>query len=193
MPYSIDHISKSYGSRTVIRDLSFSFPDHGLCVVTGPSGSGKTTLLRLLAGLELPDTGFAALPGHKAMSFQEYRLFPQLTALQNAVALCPNDQKQVCEREARRMLTAFSFREDQLHLLPSQCSGGMKQRISLVRALCGNGALILLDEPFKELDTTLKHTVLTSIMQKSQSALIIITAHDLTMTHELASAVLRLG
>lgn len=80
----LDHVTKGYSGRTVLRDFSLELPEKGFCCVLGPSGAGKTTLLRLLAGLEEPDSGQIRRSGPVSMVFQEDRLLPWETALDNA-------------------------------------------------------------------------------------------------------------
>ncbi len=146
----LDHITKTYGSRTVLQDLSFSLFSQECTVILGKSGCGKTTLLRLLAGLEQPDTGTVSRPaGLKlGMMFQEARLFPWLTCRENvALGLPPGSSP----READHWLQLVQLTEaaDQY---PSQLSGGMQQRASLARTLAMHSSLILMDEPFAALD-----------------------------------------
>ena len=149
-------VSKSYDGRHVIRQLSFRFPEKGLVLLMGPSGCGKTTLLRLLAGLEKPDSGTVLRKGSVSFCFQEYRLFPQLTAIDNVRLLAWRKPDAACTARASAMLTALGLTEAQQGLRPDALSGGMRQRVSLARALCGDASLILLDEPLKELDAVLR-------------------------------------
>lgn len=185
-----DKISKSFDGKTVIKDLSFTFPEKGLCLLMGRSGSGKTTLLRLLAGLEKPDRGTVRGTGNAAVCFQEYRLFPQCTALENVrlLAFC---QKDTSGKECpERMLAALGFSKTDMQLKPSALSGGMKQRVSLARALCADASVLLLDEPLKELDAGLKKKALSLIIRRAENALVIMTAHDTLETEAAVDIVL---
>lgn len=146
----LDHITKTYGSRTVLQDLSLSLFSQECTVILGKSGCGKTTLLRLLAGLEQPDTGTVSRPaGLKlGMMFQEARLFPWLTCRENvALGLPPGSSSQ--EADHWLQLVQLTEAADQY---PSQLSGGMQQRASLARTLAMHSDLILMDEPFAALD-----------------------------------------
>lgn len=146
----LDHITKTYGTRTVLRDLSLTLHPRECTVILGKSGCGKTTLLRLLAGLEQPDTGTVSRPaGLKlGMMFQEARLFPWLTCRENVALGLPQGSS---PREADHWLQLVQLTEaaDQY---PSQLSGGMQQRASLARTLAMHSGLILMDEPFAALD-----------------------------------------
>ena len=136
------HVSKSFGSLSVLRDFNLELKkgEH-LCVV-GPSGQGKSTVLNLAAGLLLPDSGSIARQSDRiSYVFQEDRLLPWQTALQN-VALVSNRetaQRYLAELGLGGFLGAF----------PSELSGGMARRVSIARALAFPADLYLFDEPFK--------------------------------------------
>lgn len=146
----LDGITKTYGTRTVLRDLSLTLHPRECTVILGKSGCGKTTLLRLLAGLEAPDGGTVEKPaGLKlGMMFQEARLFPWLTCRENIALGLPAGTD---PRETDHWLQLVQLTEaaDQY---PSQLSGGMQQRASLARTLAMHSDLILMDEPFAALD-----------------------------------------
>lgn len=167
----LEHITKTYNGKTVLKDLSLTLPDKGLVALMGPSGCGKTTLLRILAGLDQDYAGHIQGSPKVSMCFQEYRLFPQLNALKNAAVFSVPDQ-------ARSVLLNLGFAEKELTLRPSALSGGMKQRVSLARALCSPGDLLLLDEPLKELDASLRNTALSLIQGQGKERLVIMTVHD---------------
>ena len=146
----LDHITKTYGPRVVLRDLSLTLSPQECTVILGKSGCGKTTLLRLLAGLEQPDTGTISRPaGLKlGMMFQEARLFPWLTCRENIALGLPQGS---IPQEVDHWLSLVQLTEaaDQY---PAQLSGGMQQRASLARTLAMHSGLILMDEPFAALD-----------------------------------------
>ena len=144
----ITNLSKSYGETVVFRNFSARLPLGETTVITGVSGGGKTTLLRLILGLETPDGGeIAGVPARRAAVFQEDRLCPQLTALEN-VLLAAGRKK---EREARDLLARLGLGES-LAVPAAELSGGMRRRCALARALCAESDLLVLDEPFKGLD-----------------------------------------
>ena len=192
MALEIRNVSCSFGEQTVLKDLSFRFPARGLCAVTGPSGCGKTTLLRILAGLENNYTGTISGRNTVSMSFQEYRLFPQLTALENIT-------ETVCGKKPGRrgravaMLIRLGFTQSQRSLYPHELSGGMKQRVSLARALCAEADTALLDEPFKELDPALQSVVWKMILERAEKSLVVLTAHDPEDERLQGLPLLRLG
>ena len=141
----ITNLSKSYGETVVFRNFSARLPLGETTVITGVSGGGKTTLLRLILGLETPDGGeIAGVPARRAAVFQEDRLCPQLTALEN-VLLTAGRKK---EREARDILARLGLGES-LAVPAAELSGGMRRRCALARSLCAEFDLLVLDEPFK--------------------------------------------
>lgn len=151
---TVKHIFKEYAlaeeRHQVLRNLSFTAELGKITVLLGKSGCGKTTLLRLLAGLELPDKGFIAIPeGVKlGMMFQEARLMPWLTCRENiTLGLAKGYDKQAIE-ELLQTVGLSKFAE----AYPYQLSGGMQQRVALARTLAQRSQMILMDEPFAALD-----------------------------------------
>jgi NitT/TauT family transport system ATP-binding protein len=139
----------------VLRDISFSLPRGSFVSVTGPSGAGKSTLMRVVLGLMEPASGTVVRNySRSAMVFQNYALFPWLTALENvAYGLRMGGMA----REAREKLAREKLTEVRLaHLedrYPVALSGGQRQRVGLARALAVSPDLLILDEPFSNLDT----------------------------------------
>ncbi|MFC4359365.1 ABC transporter ATP-binding protein [Halobium salinum] len=166
----LDGVSKRFGSETVIDDMSLSVREGEIVTLLGPSGCGKTTTLRLVSGLERPDGGDIRLRGESVAGsgsfvapeqrgvgvvFQEFALFPHLTARENiafGLKEWPAD-----EREARvdEMLSLVGL-EDQHDSHPSELSGGQQQRVALARSLAPEPEMLLLDEPFSNLDVDLR-------------------------------------
>ena len=172
----LDDVSRSYENKTVVSNLSFTFPDKGCFALMGPSGCGKTTLLHLLSGLLKPDSG-AITSTHQqiAMAFQEPRLLPWMSCEDN-VKLVLTDRSDADEITAK-WLAALEL-SDAARQLPSELSGGMKQRLSLARALAYGGGLFLLDEPFSALDPNLKTRIAPIIKEATKDALVIFVTHD---------------
>lgn len=177
MSLSIKNLSKSFGDKQVLENFSYEFTERGIYAICGESGVGKTTLLRIISGLDKDYSGIVAGGGFKNVSFvfQEYRLFPALTALDNVII--SGGDKEDLSNSAKELLRTLGFTEDEMKKVPSELSGGMKQRVSLARAILKEVPILLLDEPTKELDQTLRNTVYDIIAEQSQRKLVIIVTH----------------
>ena len=164
------NVSLRFGEKQIFSDFSARIPLSGVTAVRGPSGAGKTTLFRLLLGLQQPDEGtVSGLDGRRAaVVFQEDRLLPWLSALEN-VALVSDVSR------ARETLASVGLAGSE-HLLPKELSGGMKRRVSLARALAYGGDVLLLDEPFSGLDEAAKRLAAAAIRQAKLPVLVI--THD---------------
>ncbi|WP_226389631.1 ABC transporter ATP-binding protein [Penaeicola halotolerans] len=177
----LDKISKKYSNSKdfAIREVSFEVPQGEILALVGESGSGKTTLLRLIAGLEHPDEGQITLagltvakgsmsiPANKrkvGMVFQDYALFPHLTVLENVKFGLQKLSRSEKEKVAQETLELVGLKEN-IDKYPHELSGGQQQRVALARALAPRPDIILLDEPFSNLDTLLKDQVREDIRQ----------------------------
>lgn len=147
----LEEVSFSYGEKQVLDRLTLQAPEGGITALTGPSGAGKTTVLRLLAGLEQPSSGrvLGVRPGGAVLMFQENRLLPWRTALQQITDVLPPER----HGEAPQWL-ALAELEEEAAAYPESLSGGMCRRLALVRALAyaKGRQLLLLDEPFTGVD-----------------------------------------
>jgi iron(III) transport system ATP-binding protein len=166
----LDGITKQFGPETAVEDVSLSVYGGELLTLLGPSGCGKTTTLRLLAGLEEPTEGTVSLAGERVagpetfvgpehrdvgLVFQNYALFPHLTAEENVAFGLPDADDS--ERAARvDELLALVGLEQYWDHRPDQLSGGQQQRIALARSLAPEPEILLLDEPFSNLDIGLR-------------------------------------
>ena len=170
-------MSKRYGEVEALAPLDLDVAEGELLAVVGPSGCGKTTLLRLIAGLEEPSAGRVAVggddvtawrPGRRnvAMVFQSYALFPHLTVEQNiAFGLVVRDVPKG-EAETRARAAAELVGCAELYgRRPHELSGGERQRVALARALVREPALLLLDEPLSNLDTSLRVAVRSELKE----------------------------
>ena len=194
---SLTRVSKRYapGRTAAVEDLSLSV-DHGdLLALLGPSGCGKTTTLRLIAGFETPDTGEIAIGGRVVASargsfvppeersvgvvFQDYALFPHLTIGANVgfgLDRLPRAARASRVREVLDLVGLAAFADR----YPHELSGGQQQRVAVARALAPAPALILLDEPFSNLDADLRAQMrdeVEKILRSTQTTAVFVT-HD---------------
>lgn len=179
MSLTLSNIKKSFGDKIIFNGFSYEFNDNGIYAVIGESGVGKTTLLRMIAGLDNRYKGKIEGGGFKNVSFafQEYRLFPSVSALENVIVAIDDKKNNNCIIEAKRMLSYLGFSDEDMKLFPDELSGGMKQRISLARAFLKKSKILILDEPTKELDAQLRQKIYDLIIKESESRLIIIVSH----------------
>lgn len=192
MALTLKDLSLTYGDRTVFDALSHTFPERGCVLLVGESGSGKTCLLRILAGLCAPDAGEVLnRPSSVSVSFQEYRLFPSLTAAEN-IALAAFGSVKATAR-AKEMLLSLGFTERETGLFPRALSGGMRQRVSLARAFLYDTPLLLLDEPFKELDPENAKRVAREIEEQAKARLVVLSTHTGAVADLPATQILTIG
>lgn len=180
MTLKLNSISKYFGEKNILSNFSYEFSDSGLYLLLGESGVGKTTLLRIIAGL---DNGFSGELlgggiGRVSFCFQEYRLFPELSALDNVLIAISDTKDEAVLEIAEKLLYRLGFSKSDLSLLPSELSGGMKQRISLARAIMKDAPILLLDEPTKELDGENANAVREIIVEESKRRLVILATHN---------------
>lgn len=187
-----EHVYKSYGHNTVVKDLNLEVEKGERLVLLGPSGCGKTTTLRMIAGLETITTGTLRMgdrivnsvePGDRnvAMVFQNYALYPHMTVWENitfglTIQKLPEDEIKKRAGKALEILNLTGFEERK----PHELSGGQKQRVALGRALVKQAPYFLLDEPLSNLDAQLRlqaRTELVKIHNLYQPTLVYVT-HD---------------
>lgn len=167
---TIHSLSKSFdrGKSYALKNVNFTLKKGDVCAIVGESGSGKTTLVRLIAGLESPDEGSILLAGKEVASvkrlvppekrkiglvFQEYALFPHLTILENILYGISKMKNKKIRATEMVQLVGLAGMESRY---PHQLSGGQQQRVALARALAPNPSLLILDEPFSNLDAMLR-------------------------------------
>ena len=177
----LKNVAKNFDGKRILDDLSYTFPDRGLFLILGESGSGKTTLLRMIAGLDTDYTGSITGGGMTAvsMAFQEHRLLPILTALGNVaeVLVAEGMTRPATNEKARLALLSIGYPERDFGLRPAALSGGMRQRVSLARAFAASRPILLLDEPEKELDETLRERLYTRIREEAARRLVLVVTH----------------
>jgi sulfate transport system ATP-binding protein len=168
MAIDIRNVSKSFDGFQAIEDVSLSVPDGSLTALLGPSGGGKSTLLRVIAGLEVPDSGEVLFSGEAVTTlpaedrgvgfvFQHYAAFKHMTVRDNiAFGLKIRKRPKAEVRERVDELLALVHLTGWAHRYPAQLSGGQRQRMALARALAVRPRVLLLDEPFGALDATVR-------------------------------------
>ncbi len=166
----VDGLTKRYADEVAVDDLSLSVREGELLTLLGPSGCGKTTTLRTIAGLERPTTGSVTVGGEIladgetfvepenrdiGIVFQSFALFPHLTIAENIAFGLQEWDDDSTEQRVREMLELVGL-ESHRDKQPEQLSGGQRQRVALARSLAPKPDLLLLDEPFSNLDVRLR-------------------------------------
>ena len=164
----IRHISKTFDNKEVLKDISFDISDGEIISILGPSGCGKTTLLNIILGILQPTGGSLIFNGEDITDvkmedrgfnivFQDFGLFPHLTAYENIVYGLHNKPEISTEAEVGDLIRLLDLQEH-LDKKPDQLSGGQKQRVALARTLVMKPKVLLLDEPFSALDGVIKES-----------------------------------
>lgn len=188
----LEQITKQFDSKVILDNITLSVNEGEMVSLVGPSGSGKTTVLKLIAGLLDPTEGeiyinedpFSKVPAENRRAvivFQDYLLFPHMTVLENiAFGLKVRSVKQkVREQEARNLIDLVQLTGNE-HKYPKELSGGQKQRVAIARALAIKPKVLLLDEPFSNLDTNLRASMRVFIqdLQRTLKITTILVTHD---------------
>ncbi len=194
---------KRFGDTTALRGANLEVTEGSLTALLGPSGCGKTTLLRLIAGFETPNGGEIELRGQTissvaknlppekrrvAMVFQDFALFPHLDVAANVAFGLPKGADK--KTRVRELLSLVQL-EGLEARMPHQLSGGQQQRVALARALAPEPDLILMDEPFSNLDPSIREQVRDEVrhLLKSIGITAIIVTHDQEEALSLAGQV----
>ncbi|MGB3812534.1 MAG: glutamine ABC transporter ATP-binding protein GlnQ [Shinella sp.] len=193
-------VTKSFGAITVLKEVDLKVEAGEVVVLIGPSGSGKSTLLRCINALETIDGGDLIVDGisvkdgrskvrlirqEAGMVFQQFNLFPQMTALQN-VSFGSRKVRGLGKKEAEELaleLLAKVGLAERGHHYPSELSGGQQQRVAIARALAVKPKLMLFDEPTSALDPELRHEVLRVMQQLAEEGMTMVV-----VTHEMSFA-----
>ncbi|TIV60452.1 MAG: glutamine ABC transporter ATP-binding protein GlnQ [Mesorhizobium sp.] len=197
---AFNKVTKRFGQVTILDQVDLSIEAGEKVVLIGPSGSGKSTLLRCINALEEINGGDLVVDGisvksggrkvrlirqEAGMVFQQFNLFPQMTALEN-VAFGPRrvrgETRQEARKQALEMLAKVGL-ADRAHHYPSELSGGQQQRVAIARALAVKPKLMLFDEPTSALDPELRHEVLRVMQALAEEGMTMIV-----VTHEMAFA-----
>ena len=172
---TIEHLTKQFGEKTLFRDLCLTVD--GPAVLWAPSGWGKTTLLRILMGLDTPTAGRVRGVGRAAAVFQEDRLCPQLTALQNVTLVLPGSEKQYKEQIGADF-QQLGMDAAALALPAARLSGGQKRRTALLRALWAPSDTLLLDEPFTGMDPDTLAAAAALLRTRCGTKPLLLATHD---------------
>ena len=214
----LNHVEKSFGGLSVLKDISMSVGEGEIVSIIGPSGSGKSTLLRCATMLETMDSGEVVYLGKKAawteengsvvfagkselkeikaqygLVFQNFNLFPHFSVLKNITDAPINVQKRNKEevyKEARALLKKMGL-EDKEDAYPYQLSGGQQQRVAIARALALNPKILFFDEPTSALDPELTGEVLKVIKSLADLdiAMVIVT-HEMAFARDISDRVI---
>jgi iron(III) transport system ATP-binding protein len=197
----VERVSKSFGSVRAARDVTLEIGRGEFVALLGPSGCGKTTLLRLIAGFEAPDSGTvrigdAVVAGgvwvpperrHVGMVFQDYALFPHLTVARNVGYGLSRGRRTARVAEALALVGLA----DHGDRYPHELSGGQQQRVALARALAPEPAVVLLDEPWSNIDPVLRSSMrdeLAAILRATGVTVLLVT-HEQEEAFSLADRV----
>lgn len=210
---ALEKISKSFGDREILNELSLELAQGDVTAIVGPSGAGKSTLLRCIDFLERPDSGrvivgeltvdaatasrgeILALRRHTAMVFQQFQLFSRKTALENVaegLRVVLGRDRRDAEREALAQLDRVGLASHAGHY-PAQLSGGQQQRVGIARALAMRPRLLLLDEPTSALDPELVGEVLATIRAiAAEGQTMAIVSHEMHFVRQVAHRIVLL-
>ena len=205
MAIEIKNINKSFEGKnknlSVLENINLTIDDGEFICLLGPSGCGKTTLLRLIAGLEHPTSGEIIANGElvkkpsgdRAVIFQQYSLFPWLTVLQNVtfgLEMTKKGTKEENVAAAERYLESVGL-IDFKDSYPHELSGGMKQRVAIIRSLLNHSPILLMDEPFSAVDMQTRHKLqeqLIGVWKRFDNTIVFVT-HDVDEAVYLADKI----
>ena len=204
----INHLSKSFGSNIVLKDISFSVVKGDIISIIGASGSGKSTLLRCINLLEMPNSGEIIYNGRNVlergvkaaryrarvgMVFQSFNLFNNMTVLEN----CMVGQIRVLKRKrAEAKANAIKYLEKvgmapYVNAKPRQLSGGQKQRVAIARAMVMDPEVLLFDEPTSALDPEMVGEVLAVMKKLAESGMtMLVVTHEMSFARDASTRVI---
>lgn len=205
----VENISKKFHDLVVLDNISIKIKKGEVVAIIGPSGSGKSTLLRCMNHLESIDNGKIILEGSKldfndkkavknarlkmGMVFQNFNLFPHMTALENvmtAPVIVKHEDKEEIKKNATELLNKVGL-GDKIDYYPAKLSGGQKQRVAIARALAMNPDIMLFDEPTSALDPELVGEVLNVMKElASEGMTMIVVTHEMGFARDVADRVI---
>ena len=186
----ISHLTKRFGDKTLFEDLDLTLT--APAVLWAPSGWGKTTLLRILMGLEKPTSGTVQGVGKVNAVFQEDRLCPQLTAVENVALVLPGPMDQY-KKQIEKDFQQLGLDDAALSLPARKLSGGQKRRAALLRALWAESDTLLLDEPFTGMDPETMKKAAALLKARYQDRNVLLATHDREAIEALGWEVIELG
>ena len=204
---NVENISKAFGDKVVLNDLSLTIDKKEVVTLIGSSGCGKSTLVRCIAGLESIQKGkitidntevknVKSVAGKIGMVFQNFNLFPHYTVLDNVskpLQTIKKMKKSEADELGRELLKKVHW-EDQSSQYPSTLSGGQKQRVAIARALAMNPEIMIFDEPTSSLDPELAHEVFETIRDLAEEGqTMIIVTHQINAIKNFATRVVFLS
>jgi len=213
----VDGLNKSFGDKTVLRDVSFQLDTKEILAIIGPSGAGKTTILRCINALEKSDGGTVKIDGgylckdddsgsiyasneemksiRKSIGlvFQNYNLFPHMSVMENIIEAPINVigvSKQEAEQRAMELLESMGL-VDKKDSYPFQLSGGQQQRVAIARACALNPKIMCLDEPTSALDPELREGIANVIQGLAGDDMgVLIITHDMAFAERVADRII---
>lgn len=204
------HVSKSYGTKSALSDITLDISKNEFLFITGPSGAGKTTLLKLLylgqtvtEGQILVDgMNLARIPRKRipylrrkyGIIFQDYKLIPTKTVLDNIALVLEavGQKRRLILKKVKSVLRTVGM-EDKLDALPPSLSGGEQQRVAVARAVIGEPKIILADEPTGNLDSDSAHIIFELLKRfHTRGATVIIATHDKELIRKTGGRVIQL-
>ena len=207
MILEIRHLSKSFGSHEVLRDIDFTVKKGDVTSIIGSSGSGKSTLLRCVNLLETPTSGEILYHGrsvtgpkvnapeyrsHVGMVFQSFNLFNNMTVLENCVVgqvKVLKKDRETARKNAMRYLEQVGM-APYINAKPRQISGGQKQRVAIARALAMEPEVLLFDEPTSALDPEMVGEVLAVMRDLAQNGMtMLVVTHEMAFARDVSSQV----
>lgn len=202
---NVSNICKKMGKKNVLDHFSLTLNKGEIIALLGDSGCGKTTLLRIIAGLESPDSGTIEISGKNitptppekrniGLVFQDFALFPHMSVKKNILYGLHQLPKQHRSARLNEVLELTSLLDLADHY-PHQLSGGQQQRVALARALAPKPSLVLMDEPFSNLDASLRTKLRTRVREILKIAHIpaIIVTHDQADADEVADRIINMS
>lgn len=206
-PVKFEHVSKFYGDKAAVKDVTFDIESNSITAIIGKSGSGKSTILQMINGLVRPSSGKVFLFDKEldynniiktrlkiGYSVQGTGLFPHMTIYENIALLAKVNDKSLEETDARidELMGFVNLGPEYKERYPYQLSGGEQQRAGICRAMILNPPIFLLDEAFGALDPSTKNEIHAELLnlQKNEPRCIIMVTHDMNEAKKLADKIM---